>query len=150
MSYAKGVPTSTIADLELASALRISIMRLSRRLRAERSDETVSISQLAALGAIDRHGPMSPTALAEHERVQPPSMTRIICALEGRGHVRREPHPHDRRQSVIAITDGGRRFVAEERRRRDAWLAKQFQELTAEERQVLRSAAPILEGLSQL
>jgi hypothetical protein len=51
---------------------------------------------------------------------------------------------------VIAITDSGRRFVAEERRRRDAWLGKRFQELTAEERQVLRSAAPILERLSQL
>jgi len=66
----------------LASALRISVMRLSRRLRSERKSEGLTVSQLSVLGIIDREGPMSPTQLAAAERVQPPSMTRVVAVLE--------------------------------------------------------------------
>ena len=133
----------------LASAFRIAVMRLSRRLRSERSDETLGLSQLSALSTLMRTGPLSPTALAELERIQPPSMTRVITGLEERGLVERSPHESDRRQSVIAISEPGRAIVLEDRRRRAAWLARRFETLTTEERQQLAAVLPILERIGE-
>ena len=145
----------TRSDAGLASALRISVSRLARRLRAERAAHglpglsELSDTQLAALATLERHGAMTPGELAEHEKVQPPSMTRVIAVLEERGLVRREPHATDRRQVVLTVTEEGRDVVQRVRRRREAWLAQRLQELTPDERQILRAAAPILEKLSQ-
>jgi DNA-binding MarR family transcriptional regulator len=131
----------------LASQLRISTMRLARRLRAERSDGTLGLSQLSALATLEHHGPLSPTALAELERIQPPSMTRVIAALESRALVQRAPHHSDRRQSVIDITDAGRALVLEDRRRRQAWLARMLERLDEDEREKIRQVLPILQRL---
>ncbi|HXC84002.1 MAG TPA: MarR family transcriptional regulator [Trebonia sp.] len=144
----------TRSDAGLATALRISISRLARRLRVERlglggTETAISDIQLAALAALDRHEAMTPGELAEHEKVQPPSMTRVIAVLEERSLVRRAPHATDRRQVVLTVTPEGRALVNRVRRRREAWLAQRLQELSPEERAILRSAAPILEKLSQ-
>jgi DNA-binding MarR family transcriptional regulator len=141
-------------DAALATAMRISISRLARRLRVERlgfggTETVVSDIQLAALAALERHESMTPGELAEHEKVQPPSMTRVIAVLEERGLVRREPHATDRRQVVLTVTDDGRDLVQRVRRRREAWLAQRLQELTPGERQIMRAAGPILEKISQ-
>ena len=133
----------------LASAFRIAVMRLSRRLRSERSDETLGLSQLSALSTLMRSGPLSPTALAELERIQPPSMTRVITALEERGLVERAPHPSDRRQSVIAITEPGRSIVLEDRRRRAAWLARRFETLSPDEQLKIAAVLPIIERIGE-
>jgi DNA-binding MarR family transcriptional regulator len=141
-------------DAALATAMRISVSRLARRLRVERlglggTETVLSDIQLAALAALERHDSMTPGELAEHEKVQPPSMTRVIAVLEERGLVRREPHATDRRQVILTVTDDGRDLVQRVRRRREAWLAQRLQELAPEERQILRAAAPILEKISQ-
>jgi DNA-binding MarR family transcriptional regulator len=146
-------PQQTRSDAGLASALRISVSRLARRLRAERLakglEPGLSDTQLAALAALERHGDMTPGELADHEKVQPPSMTRVIAALEERGLVMRGPHATDRRQVVLTATQAGREVVQQSRRLREAWLAKRLHELTTQERATLRAAAPILEKLSQ-
>jgi DNA-binding MarR family transcriptional regulator len=141
-------------DTALATVMRISISRLARRLRVERlglgeTDAVLSDIQLAALAALERHASMTPGELAEHEKVQPPSMTRVIAVLEERGLVRRAPHATDRRQVVLTVTAAGSDLVHRVRRRREAWLAQRIQELTPEEREVLRAATPILEKISQ-
>ena len=141
-------------DTALATAMRISISRLARRLRVERlglgaTEAVLSDIQLAALAALERHDSMTPGELAEHEKVQPPSMTRVIAVLEDRGLVRRAPHATDRRQVVLTVTADGRDLVQRVRRRREAWLAQRLQELAPDERQILRAAAPILEKISQ-
>jgi len=141
-------------DAALATAMRISISRLARRLRVERlglggTETVLSDIQLAALAALARHDSMTPGELAEHEKVQPPSMTRVIAVLEERGLVKREPHATDRRQVILTVTDEGRDVVQRVRLRREAWLAQRLQELTPDERQILRAAAPILEKISQ-
>jgi len=141
---------ATRTDTELASALRMSVMRLARRLRAHRLDSGLSLTQLAALATLERHGAMTPRELAEHEKVQPPSVTKVIAALQSRGLATRTPHPTDGRQQIVAPTPAGRSLLREDRRRREVWLARQLVELSAEERAVLRAAAPILERLGQL
>jgi DNA-binding MarR family transcriptional regulator len=141
-------------DAVLATAMRISIARLARRLRVERlglagTETVLSDIQLAALAALERKQAMTPGELAEYEKVQPPSMTRVIAVLEERDLVRREPHPSDRRQVILTVTPEGRALVQRVRRRREAWLAQRLQELTPEERETLLAAAPILEKISQ-
>jgi len=146
-------PQETRSDAGLASALRISVTRLARRLRAERQSEglepDLSDTQLAALAALERHSAMTPGELADHEKVQPPSMTRVIAVLEERALVMRAPHASDRRQVVLTVTDYGREVVQQSRRLREAWLARQLRGLTPQERAALRAAAPVLEKLSQ-
>jgi DNA-binding MarR family transcriptional regulator len=146
-------PQQTRSDAGLATALRISVSRLARRLRAERLakglEPGLSDTQLAALASLERHSTMTPGELADHEKVQPPSMTRVIAALEELGLVMRAPHATDRRQVVLTVTDRGRQVVQQSRRLREEWLAKRLRELTPQERAALRAAAPILEKLSQ-
>ena len=133
----------------LASQLRLSVMRLRRRLANERHpDNELSLGAMAVLGCLVRHGELTVGELAGHERVQPPSMTRTVSCLEELGHVVRRRHETDGRLVVVAITETGEETVAADRRRRDAWLARRLTELTPHERAVLREAAPIIERLS--
>jgi DNA-binding MarR family transcriptional regulator len=92
---------------------------------------------------------MTPGELAEHEKVQPPSITRVIASLEERALIQRMPHVSDRRQVVLTVTDQGRDVVRQVRQLREAWLARRLRDLTPAERAVLRDALPILEKLSQ-
>ena len=140
------MPAST--DTALASALRLSVMRLARRMRAERPDSSLTITQLAALATLERHGPLTPGELAALERVQPPSMTRVVTALHEAGLVDRSPHPSDRRQALLQVTAAGVALLREDRRRREAWLAQRLAELGDDERALLRAAAPVLERLA--
>jgi DNA-binding MarR family transcriptional regulator len=145
----------TLSDPGLASALRISVTRLARRLRAERAAHglpllgELSDTQMGALATLERHGAMTPGELAEHEKVQPPSMTRVIGVLDGHGLVARAAHATDKRQVMLTVTDAGRELVHRSRQVREAWLAQRLRELTPQERAKLRAAAPILEKLSQ-
>jgi DNA-binding MarR family transcriptional regulator len=137
-------------DAGLAAELRLSVMRLRRRLANERHpDNELSLGAMAVLGCLYRHGELSVGELAAQERVQPPSMTRTVNCLEEGGYVARRPHDTDRRQVVVVLSDLGRETVLADRARRDAWLARKLADLTAEERAVLRRAAPILDQLSQ-
>jgi len=149
MTYAHDMPTT---DAELASALRVDVMRLARRLRSERAsggEHDLTLTQLATLATLDRDGPLTPGALAALERVQPPSMTRVLAELERRGLVERRPHPTDGRQVLVEVTTAARGRLRADRRRREEWLVEQFARLTDEEREVLRTALPVLERLAR-
>jgi DNA-binding MarR family transcriptional regulator len=139
-------------DSGLASALRISVARLSRRLRSERDphNELLPVGQLSVLGSLFRHGECTIGELAALERVQPPSMTRTVTGLENGGYVVRRRGETDGRKVVVALSPQGAETLAADRRRRDAWLAQRLRELSVEERTVLRQAAPILERLAEI
>ena len=139
---------TTLDTAALAHDLRLAVMRFSRRLRNQRVDTSVTLTHLAALSTLKRHGSMSPGELAGHERVQPPSMTRVVVALEGMGLVTRSPHPTDGRQVVIDLTPAAEDLLGAEARAREAWLSGMLQQLTAEERTVLREAAVIIDKLA--
>lgn len=153
MSYANDMPTvEKVArtDAGLASELRLSVMRLRRRLAGEvHPDNELSMNAMAVLGALFRYGELSVGELAARERVKAPSMTRTVNCLEDGGHVVRRPHETDGRQVLVALSDRGRATLLADRRRRDEWLARRLRDLTPDEREVLRRAAPILERLAQ-
>ena len=139
---------TTLDTAALAHDLRLAVMRFSRRLRNQRVDTSVTLTHLAALSTLKRHGAMSPGELAGHERVQPPSMTRVVVALEGKGLVSRTPHPTDRRQVVIDLTPAAEALLTEEARAREAWLSSRLHALPPEDRATLREAARIMDDLA--
>jgi len=133
----------------LASRLRLAVVRLNRRLRAQRDVEgVVTLTQLSAMASLHRHGPLTPGELAVCERVQPPSMTRVIAALAEHGFVDRSPHPTDGRQTVVALTEAGRDYVDAEVSARERWLDAQLAQLTADERDLLHRAVDIIDRIA--
>lgn len=138
---------ATRTDTGLAAELRVGVMRLARRLRTERSGD-LSLASLSVLGVLMRNEECTLGALADYERVKPPSMTRTVRCLEEAGLVRRRADDSDGRQSLVSLTQDGVDYVHAERRRRDAWLTQRMGDLTAEERATLRAAAPIIERLA--
>jgi DNA-binding MarR family transcriptional regulator len=144
------MPELSESDAAAVSTLRSAVMRLSRRLRNQRVEESLTPTEMQVLATLARCGSASPGELARKEHVQPPSMTRIIAMLEEKGLVRREPHPDDRRQVVVSSTEQAESILDQSRAKRDAWLADLAGELSEEEWAVLRAAAPVLERLAQL
>ena len=146
-------PRSSRSDLRsvtgLADGLRPAVMRLARRLRQVRADGLdLTPSQLSAMGVLARSDDQPIGALAAAERVAAPSMTRTVNALEEGGYVSRRAHETDGRQVVVVLSERGRTTLLADRARRDAWLARRLRDLTYEERDTLRRAAPILERLA--
>lgn len=132
----------------LASQLRFAVMRLSRRLR-QHALEGITPAQSSALAVVAREGRLTLSQLAEAERVQPPTVTRVVDSLVRRGLVTRTPGEHDRRVGWVEPTPEGKELVERMRRRRDAYLAKRLRRLSAEEVDVLARAASILERLAE-
>jgi DNA-binding MarR family transcriptional regulator len=137
---------ATRSQADLAVALRLAVARTARRLRQEaRAD--LSPTQSAALATIDVHGPLTPSELAARERVQRPTMTRLLARLESAGLVTRTPDPQDGRSSLVTIAPAGRELLDHARRRKDAYLARRLRLLDPEDRATLDRAAVILERL---
>src|SRR5256885_5547839 len=132
---------------QTASDLRVVLGQLVRRLRAE---HRFPISHGAVLGRLDREGPQSVSDLATKERVRPQSMAQTVADLEADGYVERHPDPDDRRRAIVALTDAGRATLAEDRRRREGWLARALDErLSAHERRVIGEAVEILRRIAE-
>ncbi|OZM70564.1 MarR family transcriptional regulator [Amycolatopsis antarctica] len=136
-------------ETSLASRLRVSVVRLNRRLRAQRTSQDVSLTQVSALSTLHKCGPMSPGKLAVREGVQPPSMTRVIAALEDLGYVDRSPHPTDGRQSIVELSPTGLEYVQAVISAREVWLEQQLEALSEEERETLSHAAEIIERMAE-
>ena len=139
---------ATTADPALAAALRLAVMRLARRMRQQRSDSDLTLTQVAALATVERHPGIGPVELAAREKVQPPSMTKVVAALDRAGLLTRTPHPTDGRQVQLMCSPAGAALLKEDRRRREAWLAQRLAELDPEERDVLRQAVGVLDRLA--
>jgi DNA-binding MarR family transcriptional regulator len=135
-----------VAAPEIASRLRLSATRLARRLRQE-SGAGLSPSQQSALAVIANHGPLTLGALAEHERIAPPSITKVVSKLECDGLVTRTPDPADRRVCRVAISSEGEALLEESRRRKTAWLTARISELDSDRQRRLSDALDVLDEL---
>ena len=140
------VTTSSATDVDLAARLRLAVIRTARRLRQEAGTD-LSPSLTAALATIERHGPLSPSGLAEIERVRRPTATRMVARLEEEGLVLRTTDPADGRVSVVTISAAGRTLLKRIRGRKNAYLARRLRELSTDEVADLERAAAILERL---
>ena len=131
---------------DLASRLRLDISRMARRLRQEAGAE-LSPSQTAALATIERHGPLTPSELAGRERVQRPTVTRVLARLEEAGLVDRAADPQDRRSCLVSISGAGSELLQALRDRKDAFLAQRIDALEPADREALERAASIMERM---
>jgi DNA-binding MarR family transcriptional regulator len=138
--------TTTEVKEQLAPRLRWAITRMARRLRQEAGTD-LGPSQVAALATVERHGPLSPSELAELERVKRPTATRIVRHLEDGGLIERVNHPADGRSSILTVTADGRALLKRLRERKTAYLAKRLGAMEAEDRRTLERAAELLEGM---
>jgi DNA-binding MarR family transcriptional regulator len=142
-------PDISIADT--ASQLRMAIVRTARSLRQDAAAETGGLTptSTATLASIDRFGPLTPSELAEIERVKRPSMTRTLACLEREGLIERTPDPADGRSFLVAINGAGRERMARMRRRKSAYLARRLAKLDPEEVETLARAAELLERIRE-
>ena len=142
-------PLDATSLTESASRLRMAIVRMARRLRQEAA---VAVGELtpttaAALATVERHGPLSPSELAEIERVKRPTATRTLRTLDEAGLVARAPDPEDGRSALVSITDAGRDRLRRLRGRKNAYLARRMRDLPAGDLATLDRAAAILEQI---
>src|SRR3954453_8205451 len=131
---------------ELAPRLRWAITRMARRLRQEAGVD-LGPSQVAALAPVERPGPLSPSELAERERIKRPTATRIVRHLEAAGLVERVGDPEDGRASILSATPEARELLNRLRARKQPYLASRLGKLDAEDRRTLERAAELLEGM---
>jgi DNA-binding MarR family transcriptional regulator len=134
------------SDPELASRLRFAVARTARRLRQE-AGTGLSPSLTAALATVERSGPLTPSELADAERVRRPTVTRMLGHLEDEELITRTPDPADRRSTLIAITPAGAALLAAARTRKDVFLSERLDGLSTADRETLARAAAILEGM---
>ena len=132
--------------VELPARLRLAIARTARRLRQEAGDD-LSPSMTAALATIENHGPLTPSRLAELERVKRPTATRVLRRLEEEGLIERAADPSDGRSAVVGITRPGSALLRKLRSRKNAYLARRVRELPEEDVEALERAAEVLERL---
>src|SRR4051794_23434298 len=135
---------TTPSTTDVAGHLRLVVARTARRLRQEAGAD-LSPSLTSALASIDRHGPLTPSELAAHERVQRPTATRVLARLEEAGLIDRAADPADRRSSLISATAEGRALLRRQRSRKDLFLAQRLASLDADDLATLERAAAILE-----
>jgi DNA-binding MarR family transcriptional regulator len=143
---AETAPVANPDTAAVAARLRLSATRLARRLRQE-ADAALTPSQLSALASIERHGPITLGALAERERVAPPSVTKVVTKLEAAGFVARRLDAADRRVAWVSITSSGIALLSKIRQRKTAWLASRLARLDAQQVQAVAAALDALELL---
>ena len=136
---------------ETAARLRMAVTRTARRLRQDayeaEGDGVLSPTLTAALATIEASGPLTPSELAERERVKRPTATRIVSRLVHLELVSRTPDPADGRAFLVAVTGDGRSLLRRLRGRKNAYLAKRMKGLDPDEVAALERAAEILERL---
>jgi DNA-binding MarR family transcriptional regulator len=132
----------------IAAEARRALVRLGRRMRAQRAADSLSLNKISVLSHLYHNGPSTPGAITVAERQRPQSLTRVFAELERDGLIVRTPSERDRRESVLDLTDTGRATLVADAGRRDAWLADAITELTDTEARLLQLAAGLMERLA--
>lgn len=144
-------PTVDTSLTDSAAKLRMAVVRTARRLRQEAASETTGLTptSVAALATIERHGPMTPSEIAEIEKVKRPTITRTLGCLEREGLIDRAPDPSDGRSALVSLNAAGRDRLKRLRGRKNAYLARRMRDLSAEEIGTLERAAEILDRMRE-
>jgi DNA-binding MarR family transcriptional regulator len=132
---------------DLTARLRLGVTRVARKLR-QQSGSGLTPSQLSALAAIRREGPLTLGALADVEHVAPPSITKVVDKLAEQGLVERQVDPNDGRIRLVHTTEAGEALLAETRARKDAWLATRLADLGPDDLDSLQRVVVLIEALA--
>jgi DNA-binding MarR family transcriptional regulator len=132
-----------------AARLRMAIVRTARRLRQEAAGAGGELTPtgVSALATVERHGPLTPSELAEIERIKRPTVTRILRVLVEAGLVDRASDPADGRSALVSVNAAGRERLRRLRGRKNAYLARRMRDLPIDDVRTLERAAEILEEI---
>jgi DNA-binding MarR family transcriptional regulator len=133
----------------LADRLHSAAIHLLRRVRTEDDASGLTAPRLSALSVIVFRGSITLGELAKAEQVRPPTISRLVRALETDGLVRRAVDPTDRRIQRVEATAAGARLLRQGRARRVAVIAESLRALPESERRLVKSAAAILEQVAR-
>jgi DNA-binding MarR family transcriptional regulator len=136
----------TIDDPMLPARLRLAIGRLNRRIRVD-SAAVLPPLQTSVLVTLEEHEPLRLSELARREAVTPPTMSRVLAALDDAGLLVRTPDPQDARSALVELSAEGRAMIEQLRTERTAVLAERLERLAPEHREALAAAVPALEAL---
>jgi DNA-binding MarR family transcriptional regulator len=128
--------------------IRLAIQRLARRIRSMQSDDTVTEGQRSVLFTLSNNGAQTLGSLSERERVTPPSMNRTINALVKAGLVTRVGAEDDGRKVSIDLSATGHAYIADTKRKRDAWFTKRLEGLSPAQRSIVDQAATIFREIA--
>lgn len=136
---------------DVAGDLLLAVGMLRRRLQqlpvADRTE--ITTPEMSALARLERGGPQTSADLAKSERVTPQSMSTTIAGLEAKGLIARDLDPTDRRRSVVSLTRVGHTAVAQRRSVRRQLVGAVLTDFPADDIEVLRKAAAIIERLAE-
>jgi DNA-binding MarR family transcriptional regulator len=130
---------------ELADRLHSTAIHLLRQVRVQDAASGIAPARLSALSVLVFGGAMSLNELARAEQVRPPTMSRIVDALEAEGLVRRTVNEQDRRAVVIEATEKGAGILWQGRKRRVKFLAKHLSRLSEAERKQIEAAVQAIQ-----
>ena len=133
----------------LAQQLRVFVRKLKRGLRAQGDAGDLTPSQWAVLSRLEEEGPATTSALARIEGMRSQSMGTIVAGLEAAGLVAGAPDPADGRQTLLALTEYGRTWIADGRAARQDWLSRTIDaRLSQAERRQLAQILPLLQRIA--
>ncbi|SEN81109.1 MarR family winged helix-turn-helix transcriptional regulator [Actinacidiphila rubida] len=140
--------TGDTGGAELGAHLRAAVGRLYRRFRSERPEGALGDAALAVLTHLHKHGAQSLTALSEHDRVSPASMSQTVNRLTSAGYAVRTRALDDRRKVLFTATEEGHALAGAARAQRNAWLDERLQALSAEDREIIVRATELLNRIA--
>lgn len=129
--------------------LRLAVGRLNRRIRID-SAAVLPPLQTSVLATLEENAPLRLSDLARREAVTPPTMSRVLAALDEAEMLVRRPDPQDARSALVELSDKGRATITELRTERTAMLAERLDRLEPEHREALERALPALEALAAM
>jgi DNA-binding MarR family transcriptional regulator len=144
VGQAADAPAGRRSSAELAADLFSLAGLLRRRFARTRGDDGLTRARLSALAVLVLGGPRTLGRLAADEGVRPPTMTRLVRAMEVDGLVVRERHPSDGRSIVVRATPAGEAELERGRAARMGPLAEAIDQLDPADRYILEQASDLL------
>lgn len=142
-------PNPKRSSTKMAAALRRSVLRLARRLRAASPEGGMTLARLSVLRWLHQHGAMTAGQIAAADSLQPQSVTRLLAALESDGLIARRSDEGDRRRALVTITEAGVKALRADVAYRDTWLEEAIKSrLNERERAILAEASALLDLLA--
>ena len=148
MATKRSAPRPADDAFDIADRLHSAAIHLLRRVRRADDASGLAAPRLSALSVLVFGGPLTISELAAAEQVRPPTMTRVVAALETAGLVAREHDARDGRLVRVRATPRGVRVLEDGRRRRIEVLVHALETLSVDERASLARAVGLLERVA--
>lgn len=134
---------------EVSSEIRTAVSSIYRRFRSERSPGELGDAAMGVLTQLRKNGPLTLKALSGLAHVTPGSMSQTVNRLTKDGYAVRTGDPDDRRRVLFEPTSDGLAIEAAHHARSTSWLDSAIEQLTDDQRGLLRDASSLLRAIAE-